>query len=199
MRLVQCLRRHESMPWSAGDDPSAGAPFTAQRTGPERPCMRAKVRLPASPGIARCGRRRAQRRRTAREHLHRMPTSKRIIPRAAASAAAPARAPAQPQGRFRGWRSPPLPERRLVLALQRHRWPRRLLFDSSPRGPPCSFPGSSAPRRLRSARRRRLSDSHCGTNCGSRQFARYLASWLRCLPPALGLLPFWEPVAPWPP
>src|SRR5258708_39634884 len=80
----------------------------ARRTGRARPCRRATERLPASPDIARCGRRRAGRRRTASEHLRHTPTAARTAPRAAASAAAPipAQVPAQRRALLLpGWRA----------------------------------------------------------------------------------------------
>ena len=82
-------------------------------------------------------------------------------------------------GRRRRSRSPP--PWRAACGRRRRRWPRRPPARRSPKALPCSFPGISAPRRRRSARRRRPSDSRSGRRCGSRRPARCSAF----LPPAL--------------
>ena len=81
----------------------------AQRTGSELPCKLVTERRPASPDIARCGRRRVVRRRKASEHHRRMQTSRQKAPRAAAAAAAPTQAPAQRRARQQERQSLELP------------------------------------------------------------------------------------------
>jgi len=90
---------------------SAGANLSRREFGPEPPWHAGDSEAAASPDIARYGRRRAQRRRTARERLRRMPTETNNSSRGR-NRAHSRRQPGSDRRRERArrdWRSQPLP------------------------------------------------------------------------------------------